>query len=95
MGEHYYTVASDEDCTTGYLLAEDGQPTDPDALLGLFVVLAAREWDHVYDPNRLTLSARPARYRYSERQEAMLPAGKRKADSRWWVVSGLDDAEVR
>lgn len=92
MAEHW-TVASDEDATTGYLLADPDLPTDRDALLGVFVVLARREWDNIYDPAKLSLSDRPARYRLDERQEAMVPAGKRKADSRWWVISGLDDAE--
>lgn len=90
-----YTVATDEDATTGYLLAEKGQPTDPDALLGLFMVLANREWDGIYNPAHLTLSFKPVRYRVGPDGESLVPAGHRKADSRWWVISGLDDAEIR
>jgi hypothetical protein len=89
-----WTVASDEDVTTGYLLASDDLPTDPDALLGVFIVLARREWDALYDPCKLLLSASPARYRMAADGESMEPAGKRRADSRWWVITGLDDAEA-
>ena len=90
-----WTIASDEDATTGFLLDQDGLPTgDPDAMLGLFVVLARLEWGTLYDPARLLLCERPARYRMSADGESMVPAGKRKADSRWWVITGLDDAEV-
>lgn len=90
--DYPWTVSTDEDGTTGYLLDEPGLPTDRDALLGLFVVLAAREWDDVYNPNALTLSARSMRFRFDARREEMRPAGKRKADSRWWVITGLEDA---
>lgn len=93
MSEHW-TVASDEDVTTGYMLAEDDMPNDPDALLGAFIVLARREWDTLYDPCKLLLSARPARYRIGPDGESLVPAGKRKAESRWWVITGLDDAEA-
>ncbi len=95
MRERQWTIASDEDVTVGYLLVEDGMPEDRHALLGLFIVLARREWESLYDPVWLSLSDRPARYRMSADGERMVPAGKRKADSRWWVITGLHDAEVR
>lgn len=86
-------IASDEDGTVGYVLDGPDVPRDPDALLGVFIVRAREEWDTLYDPARLTLSHRPARYRWSETHEQCVPAGKRKADSRWWVITGLHEAE--
>lgn len=94
MSSRAWTVASDEDAMTGFLLAQDDLPTDPDALLGVFVVLARREWGTLYDPEKLEVSAKPRGYRIAADGERMLPARK-LADSHWWVIDGLDDAEVK
>lgn len=86
-------IYSDEDVTTGYMLAEDWLPTTADGLLGHFVGAAAAMWDARYDQSRLCLSSKPQGYRMHKSGEYMVPARK-NAQAHFWVISGLDDADL-
>lgn len=89
----YWDVASDEDSEIGYLRDVDELPKDPDAILGIFIVAARREWGIIYDSAKLQVSRKPKGYRASADGERMIPARK-TADSHWWVIEGLRDAEA-
>lgn len=94
MPSALWEVAISEDGRWGYLLDADDLPADRDGLLGVFVVLARREFDTLFDPRRLLVSAQPRAYRLDEAREEMVPTIKRKAEVWAWVITGLEDAEA-
>lgn len=90
-------IASDEDVETGYMLVNDHTPETPDERLAMFVLLAAREWDVVYDPRKIgTLRAEPLPVVDDADNESWRPpeAGE-EPTHRWYVFTDLYEAEVR
>lgn len=94
-----WEVMCDEDVTTGYMLATPDVPDNADLRLALFVLLARREWEYIYDPCKLAMSAEPRGFKWTgddPDEDCAVPVegDEEPTAGVFWVVDGLDDAEV-
>lgn len=47
------TITADEDVTVGFMLVDEHAPKTPAERIAVFVTLAARDWEEVFDPRQL------------------------------------------
>lgn len=90
-------IASDEDVETGYMLVNDHTPATADERLAMFVLLAAREWDLVFDPRKVgTLRADPLPMVDDPDNESWRPPELGEEPThRWYVFTDLYEAQQR
>lgn len=89
-------IATDDDTEVGYMLVNEHTPKTPDERLAMFCLLAAREWDEVFDPRKITghEGAPMAVVDDPENETWRAPEEGEEPADRWYVFRGLYEARV-
>lgn len=89
-------IATDEDTEVGYMLVNEHTPKTPDERLAMFCLLAAREWDEVFDPRKITGHEEEpiAVVDDPENETWRTPTEGEEPTDRWYVFRGLSEARV-
>jgi hypothetical protein len=89
---HRWEAVADEDQSTGFLLdSRPDESVDHGALVGVFIALYDREFDTLFDPRKLTISARPKPFRSDDSREEYVPTTRPNVEVWAWVIHGLDE----